>query len=48
MLYEFSFQSFNQRDQVQAWIYAPAAKPVGITSLSILSIVDSRVADRQL
>lgn len=33
MLHEFSFQSFNQRDQVQAWIYVPAAKPVGIIQL---------------
>ncbi|MCI8818807.1 MAG: alpha/beta hydrolase [Oscillibacter sp.] len=33
MLHEFSFPSFNQRDQVQAWIYVPAAKPVGIVQL---------------
>ena len=33
MLHEFSFQSFNQRDQVQAWIYVPAAKPAGIIQL---------------
>ena len=30
MLHEISFQSFNQRDQVQGWIYVPAAQPVGI------------------
>lgn len=33
MLHEFNFQSFNQRDQVQAWIYVPAVKPVGIIQL---------------
>ena len=33
MLHEISFQSFNQRDQVQGWIYVPAAKPVGIIQL---------------
>lgn len=33
MLHEVSFQSFNQRDQVQGWIYVPAAKPVGIIQL---------------
>lgn len=33
MLHELSFQSFNQRDQVQAWIYVPAAKPEGIIQL---------------
>ena len=33
MLHEFSFPSYNQRDQVQAWIYVPAAKPVGIVQL---------------
>ena len=33
MLYEFSFPSFNQRDQVQAWIYVPAARPVGVIQL---------------
>lgn len=33
MLHEFSFQSFNRRDQIQAWIYVPAAKPVGIIQL---------------
>ncbi len=26
MLHEISFQSFNQRDQVQGWIYVPAAQ----------------------
>ena len=33
MLHEISFQSFNQRDQVQGWIYVPAAQPVGIIQL---------------
>ena len=33
MLHEISFQSFNQRDQVQGWIYVPAARPVGIIQL---------------
>lgn len=27
MLHEVSFQSFNDRDEVQGWIYVPAAKP---------------------
>lgn len=33
MLHEISFRSFNQRDEVQGWIYVPAAKPVGIIQL---------------
>lgn len=33
MLHEVSFISFNQRDQVQGWIYVPAAKPKGIVQL---------------
>lgn len=33
MLHEVSFPSFNGRDQVQGWIYAPAAKPAGIVQL---------------
>lgn len=33
MLHEVSFRSFNQRDEVQGWIYVPAAKPVGIIQL---------------
>lgn len=33
MLHEVSFKSFNQRDEVQGWIYVPAAKPVGIIQL---------------
>lgn len=33
MLHEVSFSSFNQRDQVQGWIYVPAAKPIGIIQL---------------
>jgi len=33
MLYEVSFKSVNKRDDVQAWIYVPAAKPKGIVQL---------------
>ncbi|MDO4280719.1 MAG: alpha/beta fold hydrolase [Peptococcaceae bacterium] len=33
MLHELSFESFNGRDQVSAWIYVPAAKPLGIVQL---------------
>lgn len=33
MLHEISFLSSNQRDQVQGWIYVPAAKPKGIVQL---------------
>lgn len=33
MLHEISFKSFNERDEVQGWIYVPAAKPVGIIQL---------------
>ena len=33
MLHKVSFKSFNQRDDVQGWIYVPAAKPVGIIQL---------------
>ena len=33
MLHEVSFRSFNERDEVQGWIYVPAAKPVGIIQL---------------
>lgn len=33
MLHEVSFLSYNQRDQVQGWIYVPACKPVGIVQL---------------
>ena len=33
MLHEVSFKSFNQRDEVQGWIYVPAAKPKGIVQL---------------
>lgn len=33
MLYEVQFLSYNQRDQVQGWIYVPAAKPKGIVQL---------------
>ena len=30
MLHEVNFQSFNERDEVHAWIYVPAAEPKGI------------------
>ena len=33
MLHEISFQSFNERDEVQGWIYVPACKPKGIIQL---------------
>lgn len=33
MLHEVSFKSFNERDEVQGWIYVPAMKPVGIIQL---------------
>lgn len=33
MLHEVSFTSYNQRDEVQAWIYVPACKPKGIVQL---------------
>lgn len=33
MLHEVSFKSFNERDEVQGWIYVPAAKPAGIIQL---------------
>lgn len=33
MLHEISFLSYNQRDQVQGWIYVPACKPKGILQL---------------
>ena len=33
MLHEVSFQSFNERDNVQGWIYVPAAKPKGIVQI---------------
>lgn len=33
MLHEVSFPSFNERDNVQGWIYVPAAKPKGIVQL---------------
>ncbi|MCB5288324.1 MAG: hypothetical protein LHW64_11075 [Candidatus Cloacimonetes bacterium] len=29
MLHEVSFKSFNQRDEVQAWIYVPRVKASG-------------------
>ncbi len=33
MLHEITFKSFNERDTVYAWIYVPAAKPLGIVQL---------------
>lgn len=33
MLHEISFRSFNERDDVQGWIYVPVAKPKGIVQL---------------
>ena len=33
MLHEVSFESFNERDQVQGWIYVPACEPKGIIQL---------------
>ena len=33
MLHEVSFRSYNERDQVQGWIYVPACKPNGIVQL---------------
>lgn len=33
MLHEVNFQSFNERGEVHAWIYVPAAKPKGIVQV---------------
>ena len=33
MLHEVSFLSYNQRDQVQGWIYVPACQPKGIIQI---------------
>lgn len=33
MLHEVNFQSFNERDEVHAWIYVPAAEPKGIVQV---------------
>ena len=33
MLHEVSFSSYNERDQVQGWIYVPTCKPNGIVQL---------------
>lgn len=33
MLHEVSFKSYNERDEVQGWIYVPAAQPKGIVQL---------------
>ena len=33
MLHEVSFKSYNERDDVQGWIYVPACEPKGIIQL---------------
>ena len=33
MLHEVSFKSYNERDEVQGWIYVPAAKPKGVVQI---------------
>ena len=33
MLHEVNFLSYNNRDQVQGWIYVPAARPKGIVQI---------------
>lgn len=33
MLHEVSFKSFNERDDVQGWVYVPACEPKGIIQL---------------
>ena len=33
MLHEVCFDSYNKRDKVYGWVYAPAAPPVGIIQL---------------
>ena len=33
MLHEVSFKSFNERDEVQGWIYVPAREPVAVVQL---------------
>ena len=33
MLHEVSFRSFNERDDVQGWVYVPATEPCGIIQL---------------
>lgn len=33
MLHEVSFKSFNERDEVQGWIYVPATEPIGVVQL---------------
>ena len=33
MLHEISFHSFNDRDEVQGWVYVPACKPKGIVQI---------------
>ena len=43
MLHEVSFTSYNERDQVQAWIYVPSCKPKGIVQL-ILGLAYTLVA----
>lgn len=38
MLHEVNFLSYNKRDQVQGWIYVPAARPKGIVQISTDSV----------
>ena len=33
MIHEVKFLSYNQRDQVYGWIYAPACQPKGVVQL---------------
>ena len=33
MLHEVSFRSFNERDEVQGWIYVPPCEPKGVIQL---------------
>ena len=33
MLHEVSFHSFNDRDEVQGWVYVPDCKPKGIVQV---------------
>ena len=33
MLHEVKFRSYNERDDVNGWIYVPAAEPAGIIQI---------------
>lgn len=33
MLHELTYPSYNERDEIQAWVYVPASKPSGIVQL---------------